>query len=152
MDDRQAPMQNPTGSGIEGTLGAILSDPALMERISGVIKGEATPNEADGAGGENRVGAPVAGADGISSVLSDPAMMQKLPQVMAMLAPLMNGSKTAQGSERAEGSGTGNVRDKKCQRDDLLLALKPFLSPARCEAIDMLLRISRLGNALQNFK
>jgi hypothetical protein len=31
----------------------------------------------------------------------------------------------------------------------LLIALKPFLSPERCRAIDMLLGLSRLGDALQ---
>ena len=35
-----------------------------------------------------------------------------------------------------------------CVREAFLLSLKPYLSPARCEAVDYLVRIARIGDAL----
>ena len=37
-------------------------------------------------------------------------------------------------------------------RNDLLCALKPFLSRERCEAVDMILRLSALGNVLKQLQ
>ena len=37
-------------------------------------------------------------------------------------------------------------------REALLLALKPYLSPARCEAVDYLIRLGRIGDTLRAFK
>lgn len=94
-------------------------------------------------------------ADGISRVLSNPEMMAKLPEVMKMLAPMMQPSQSSTG-ESASVSATsvtsahaGGGHDRRGCRNDLLVALKPFLSPERCRAIDMLLGLSRLGDALQ---
>ena len=33
-------------------------------------------------------------------------------------------------------------------REGILLALKPYLSPARCEAVDYLVRMARISDAL----
>ena len=37
-------------------------------------------------------------------------------------------------------------------REALLLALKPYLSPARCEAVDYLIRLGRIGDTLRALK
>ena len=40
-----------------------------------------------------------------------------------------------------------------CQRREALLcAMKPYLSPARCEAVDYLLRLARVGDAIRALK
>ncbi len=53
--------------------------------------------------------------------------------------------------------GLGGVisgkRSEHCQqREALLLSLKPYLSPTRCEAIDYLVRIARLQDALRTLR
>ena len=91
-------------------------------------------------------------ADGISHVLSNPEMMAKLPDVMKMLAPMMQQVQSPTGESlpaSAAPAHEGGGYDRRGCRNDLLLALKPFLSPERCRAIDMLLGLSRLGDALQ---
>ena len=91
-------------------------------------------------------------ADGISHVLSNPEMMAKLPDVMKMLAPMMQQVQSPGGESlpaSAAPAHEGGGYDRRGCRNDLLLALKPFLSPERCRAIDMLLGLSRLGDALQ---
>ena len=37
-------------------------------------------------------------------------------------------------------------------REALLLALKPYLSPTRCEAVDYLIRLGRIGDTLRALK
>ena len=92
-------------------------------------------------------------ADGISHVLSNPEMMAKLPDVMKMLAPMMQQAQSSSSGASVPAIATpshgGGDRDRRGCRNDLLLALKPFLSPERCRAIDMLLGLSRLGDVLQ---
>ena len=38
------------------------------------------------------------------------------------------------------------------RREALLLALKPYLSPERCEAVDYLVRLARVGDAIRALK
>lgn len=97
-------------------------------------------------------------ADGLGAVLSDPELMAKLPQMMAMLRPMLE-----QAGAGAAGN-TGSVPEtgvpasvpvqpapKKPtdQRTALLVALKPFLSEDRRNAVDAMLRISALGDVLR---
>jgi len=37
-------------------------------------------------------------------------------------------------------------------REHLLLSLKPYLSPTRCEAVDYLVRIARLGDIIHSLE
>ena len=153
MSDIESTSPKPADSG--ALLGSLLSNPDLIRNISSLIG-------SSGAGGtESNLSVPQtpspsanneAVADGISRVLSNPEMMAKLPDVMKMLAPMMQqaqAQKEASVPAIATPSGSGAVRDRHGCRNDLLLALKPFLSPERCRAIDMLLGLSRLGDVLQ---
>lgn len=46
--------------------------------------------------------------------------------------------------------GSGEARSPAAAgRENLLLALKPYLSPSRCEAIDYLVRMARISDALR---
>ena len=38
------------------------------------------------------------------------------------------------------------------RREALLISLKPYLSPARCRAVDYLIRLSRVGDAIRNLQ
>lgn len=75
--------------------------------------------------------------DGLGAVLSNPELMAKLPQVMAMLRP-MTEQQTSAPQKKAE-----------TDRSALLLALKPFLSEDRRNAVDAMLRLSALGDVLR---
>lgn len=94
--------------------------------------------------GVHSAGAP--GIDGLSALLSNPAMLEKLPSMLSAMGPLLT---TA---------GAGGVQEKHptpspayC-RDNLLLSLRPFLSPPRQTALDSILRIAKLGAVLEQIK
>lgn len=139
----------PTPSADAGALlGKLLSSPDLMKNLSSVLgaSGTADPTASVSASpSAEKVG------EGISRVLSNPEMMAKLPDVMKMLAPMMQQGSSSGASVPAVAAAShgGGERDRRGCRNDLLVALKPFLSPERCRAIDMLLGLSRLGDALQ---
>lgn len=129
-------------------LGSLLSNPGLLHNISAMLGGGNVVAE------EKTEFAPLAQssnnesvAEGISRVLSNPEMMAKLPDVMKMLAPMVSQPQSQPSQEIQTEKKTEH--DRKSCRNDLLVALKPFLSPERCRAIDMLLGLSRLGDALQ---
>ena len=135
-------------------LGSLLSNPDLIRNISsmlgasGTSNAESTPTSPPP---QSQTEKSEAVTDGISRVLSNPEMMAKLPDVMKMLAPMMQQTQTAPEAS-VPAIATPSPRagyDRRGCRNDLLLALKPFLSPERCRAIDMLLGLSRLGDALQ---
>ncbi len=145
----------PSSADTGALLGKLLSNPDLIRNISSMLgtSGTGTTTEATPApSNSSPLGNNEAVADGISRVLSNPEMMAKLPDVMKMLAPMVQQTQSAQGASvpaSATHSYGGGERDRRGCRNDLLLALKPFLSPERCRAIDMLLGLSRLGDALQ---
>ena len=134
-------------------LGSLLSNPDLLRNISSMIgkSGEgATEKPAPQPISSPSVANNDAVTDGISRVLSNPEMMAKLPDVMKMLAPMMQGVQSSPGeSSPTSASLQSEEKDRRGCRNDLLIALKPFLSPERCHAIDMLLGLSRLGDVLQ---
>ena len=108
-------------------LGAMLSSPALLQ-------GLASPT-----------------GDGLSALLSNPALLARLPQIMAAIKPMLGTlPMTEHGGEKA--SERKDPPPPTICREQLLLALKPFLSHERCEAVDMILRLSKLGAVFQLLK
>ena len=74
--------------------------------------------------------------------LSDEDFSSLLESINTM-APLLKGI----------GGVFSGKRSEHCQRREaLLLSLKPYLSPTRCEAIDYLVRIARLQDALRTLR
>lgn len=65
-----------------------------------------------------------------------PELLGKLPALLSTLGPVMNGKDTG-------------VKDEKTA---LLLALKPYMSPQRCDAIDKLIMFGRLGQIMQQLR
>lgn len=96
-------------------------------------------------------------ADGLGAVLSNPELMAKLPQIMAMLRPMMEQQIAApppqSGNEGAETPASASpiapLKKTTDNRSALLLALKPFLSEDRRNAVDAMLRLSTLGDVLR---
>ncbi len=66
-----------------------------------------------------------------------PELMAKLPELVSTLAPVLHGGQ----------SPKKPTHDK---RTALLLALRPYLSENRCEAIDYITRIGKLGDVIKN--
>lgn len=116
--------------------------PGMGERLKEILDRVQTEDGRDPApsGGENGSTSPAA-EDGGADLWNNAALMEKLPGILSALRPLLSGMRTASLQK-------GNLSD----RDALLLALKPFLSPARQEAIDTILRVSRLGGVIKNLK
>lgn len=77
------------------------------------------------------------GGEGLLGALP-PDLIGKLPALMSALGPMMGGS-----------LGNGAGKDDKTA---LLLALKPYMSPQRCDAIDKLIMFGRLGQILQQLR
>ena len=124
-----------TEEGLSSALDSIFSDPAARERFEALVKsfrdnlGESTPASSSV---PPQSDIP---SDGLSAIISNPALMANLPVLLSGMTPpppIPPHEKTA------------DIR-----RRDLLLALKPFLSKSRGDAVDMILQISRLGNVLR---
>ncbi|MBQ9760238.1 MAG: hypothetical protein IJW16_02690 [Clostridia bacterium] len=123
-------------------LSSLLSDPAMQARIAAVMSSmQSAPSTTQ----ESTAPAPSA-PDGLSRVLSDPALMEKLPQIMAMLAPALSAS-APQKTDAVPASVL--PRSPTADRDNLLLAIKPFLSSGRRDAVDTILRLEKLGELLK---
>ena len=71
--------------------------------------------------------------------LSD-AEFSSLIESIGTAAPLLQGLGGMLGGKRSEAC---------CLRESFLLSLKPYLSEGRCEAVDYLVRIGRLGDILR---
>lgn len=67
-------------------------------------------------------------------------MMQRLPEVMKIVGPMMS---------RGGGKGVSKLNDK---RTCLLNAIKPYLNPHRCEAIDYIIRFSELSELIKTIR
>ena len=64
-----------------------------------------------------------------------PDLITKLPALMDAIGPLL-------------GAGSG----KKDEKTALLLALKPYMSPERCDAIDKLIMFGRISEVMKQLR
>ncbi|MBQ9773808.1 MAG: hypothetical protein IJW30_04005 [Clostridia bacterium] len=136
-----------TPSPLSEALNRLLANPELLRTVGAMLGTPPTPSgdaAASTAPAETVAASATPATDGLSAVLSDPALMAKLPQMMETLAPMLQLIPASAPVHKDGGS-------HHC-RDDLLLALKPFLSHERAAAVDTILRLSRLGSALQTLK
>lgn len=131
----------------DALLGALLSNSELLKRISELPKAlgdqkERIETEESTAAAPVSVSPPNIGADSLSALLQNPAMLEKLPSVIAALAPMM----------AANGKKGDSASDRGSDRDRLLLALKPFLSAERRLAVDRIIQLAKLGSLLENLQ
>lgn len=80
----------------------------------------------------------------------------RLLQSVSTMAPLLKGFFPPKGDLGGGGKDDGHrdapfhVGKAPCpRREALLLALKPYLSPERCAAVDYLIRLARVGDAIR---
>ncbi len=85
------------------------------------------------------------GGDMLSSVLSDPAFLEKMPQMLSAIAPMLQnaGAQPQSALPAALPNAAVNTSDQ-AKRNALLLALKPYLSHERAEAVDHIIRLTGL--------
>ena len=133
MTDNQG---TPSPDGIPELLNTILLNREVMDKISAIV---GTPSKDGNSKSTDTT------ATGPESILSDPSIMAKLPEVISVLRPMLGNV----GHEKEHTKSPPHAGDR---RMALLFALKPYLSPRRCEAIDYITRISRLGDVMKNFK
>ena len=157
-DKTTAGASDSSTSPLSGMLSTLLSNPEILGQLQSLLGSISGKPSDEGTGGAQTPPAaqtgsadvggtvPSAGAasvDGLASVLANPELMAKLPQMMAVLKPML-------GTDLPKSlSGVGHSKSSEDYRNDLLLALKPFLSPERRNAVDAMLRISKLGNVLR---
>lgn len=133
MTDNQG---TPSPDGIPELLNTILLNREVMDKISAIV---GTPSKDGNSKSTDTT------ATGPESILSDPSIMAKLPEVISVLRPMLGNV----GHEKEHAKSAPHAGDR---RMALLCALKPYLSPRRCEAVDYITRISRLGDVIKNFK
>ena len=121
-----------TDTSAEGSTPSLgFPDPALLGRIAAVLKETGVVTSTTSGTSPSPTG------DGLASVLSNPQLMEKLPQMMAALSPMLSSPQPP--PPPPAGTSAAN------ERETLLCALRPFLSPERQHALDSILRIQQLG-------
>ena len=134
-------------------LSSVLSNPALLQKIRDTV---GTVNDGNAlqkkttAESSSTVSVPTSApppVDGLASILGNAEMMAKLPQVMALLSPMLEKSVPTQATPTAS-----IPKSSESYRNELLLALKPFLSSERQNAVDVMLRVSQLVQVLRHLK
>ena len=104
--------------------------------------------------------------DIISSLLSNPELLSKLPSIISAVKPMIDMLGRGQTSIEAgipQASSNGKISDQTAaafaphnvhkkeidHRADLLCAMKPYLNQDRQSAIDYIIKLSRLGDILK---
>lgn len=129
---------------LSAMLGNVLNNPTIMAQLQGVLAGmgqnaPSPPRESeDGVPVSDQPASPAEAAEGMAD---NAALMAQLPAMLGMLTSLSGGQGGQSDGHRTGGKG-GN------HRTALLLALKPYLNEGRCEMIDAIVNLSRLGDLL----
>lgn len=135
MDEQENARSAPD---LSAALENLFSDPQTRERFEKIVGSlkENLPKNQDSATEELQKTQPMSpGSDGLASILSNPALMENLPNLLSGMRPLP--------------AMPPSPKTPEDRRRDLLLAMKPFLSKDRGNAVDLILQISRLGAVLR---
>ena len=142
MEQEPHPRPSSEASPLSGMLSSLLSNPEMMEKLRAMVGQLPSVGEPSAPSASEPSPSPIP-ADGLATVLSDPKLMSELPQIMTMLRPMLGAAApTVSPSPKKE-------RNAEDCRNDLLLALKPYLSPERCEMVEYLIRVGRISDLLR---
>lgn len=135
---------------LSDAIARLMAQPELLSMVASAI-GAPAPSAVGAAGGSNGERQAAEPASSTSVTASDekeaspapadttlPSASASLPDMIATLAPLFSG--------KAGGIPAGKDDDRTC----LLRALKPYVSPGRREAIDYMIRLSRLSETIKH--
>ena len=110
---------------------------------------------------------PQESGDILSSLLSNPELMAKIPQIISLLSPMLSGFFSGQKEEKRDSdaqkvsslastppSSSAHLPIPKStshtdSRAALLCAIKPYLCADRQAAVDYIIKLSRLGEILK---
>ena len=120
---------------ISDSVGKLLEHPELLSMVASVL-GKPSPVSASQAQAGTADISDDAEAVVASNTESTPSVGD-VPDVMASVMPLLSRVM----------SGKGN-----CRHEQLLCALKPYLSPSRCQAIDYVIKISQMSSLVKGLK
>ena len=133
-------------------INTLLSDPAILAKLSTVMNALQASNQKASVDPPTEKAAPVS-TDGLATILSDPTLLEKLPQTIAAIKPLLDlGILSKETSSPINAPSAITSHASIHDRDNLLLSLKPFLSSGRRDAVDVILRIEKLGEILKQIK
>ena len=118
-------ISNMSGEELQGAVQSILSNPAFGQLL-GQLQGKSGEESAQ--------------ASAVPAIT--PEMMQKLPQMMSALAPLVGGKGEEKSSEGKKEMNDGEKRKR------LLAALRPYLSDNRRGAVDQILKVTEMTDLL----
>lgn len=132
MTDALPQKELPQAPPSSDALGRLLGDPELGERIGRILSSVTAQNAEQPSSATESASTP------------SPALAGMLPALLSSLGG-------ASGALPAAG-GAGGRKGPPDEREALLAALRPFLSPARRDAVDTVLRLLKLGNLLQGLQ
>ena len=123
--------------GLESVISKLMSDPGLMATVNAAVAGMKSGDGSTSAEGKEQSEAeekktPHAGGD------------QPDLRTLSLLSSMLGGGTGS--DHRVQRPGNDEERRRRCA---LLSALKPYLDKHRCETIDCMLGIERLGEALK---
>ncbi len=149
--------------------------PSGNDYLSGILKGIMnTPTDSDPSDRDFSTTAATTpsapqtnpSADIFSALLSNPELLSKLPALISSIKPMLDMLGMGAGSAPASATVSTNTTHgdnnsveagsliKKHSADDrraaLLCAMKPYLSRDRQQAVDYILKLSRLGDVLKS--
>lgn len=129
---------------LSAMLGNVLNNPAIMTQLQNVLAGMGQNAPSPPPESEESVPVsdqPASPAEASEGMAANAALMAQLPAMLGMLSSLPGGQGGQSGGHHPEGKGSNH-------RTALLLALKPYLNEGRCEMIDAIVNLSRLGDLL----
>ena len=94
----------------------------------------------------------------LSSILSNPELLSKLPELISLISPVLTNltsgatpASAAVKETQSKPSIPAYSQSREAQNSHALLcALKPYLKKERQEAIDYMIKLSRLGDILKS--
>lgn len=115
-----------------------LSNIDLGEKLNEILGNKDLMTQIASLAGTKTEEAPQKSAPSLDGLLSNPDILAKLPEIMNIIKPMVSHS-----DQKKPESGP----DK---RIALLMALKPYLSSERCDAVDYIAKMSKLSDLLKN--
>ncbi len=111
---------------LSGAIGKIMEHPELISMVSSIL-------------GDTQEGAQKPPSEQ-SSAEAPPSVPAEVPESIATLMPMLS---------KISSLGSGG---KPYKHEALLCALKPYLCATRCEAIDYIIKISKMTSLVRDFK
>ena len=132
--------------GISNAINKLLENPELISMVASAL-GKSAPLGvgATGDGQGEKITSTADDAKESETAVSSSASVPSInADAVAALMPMLSGLGKISGSDGKAGA--------KFRHEELLCALKPYLSNSRCEAIDYILRISRMSGIINRLR